>query len=264
MSWLGIFKARPATSGSGETLAFPGARDSLSKPEEQTSAEPVGAEADRKLAAAIAAGSRGALADAYDRYGGNLYRFAYALTASPEMAEEITQEVFLFLVREWKRYDAGRGPLEAWLIGVTRHLARKESQRALRTDYASRGAGTAESRAEEPSAEGIADGRDDALEGLLASERRRRLHEAIVMLPEAYREALVLHALRGMSYEVVSQELGCPLGTVRSRIARAKERLAEMLAVDGGDKAEARAVTMVAEPPRKQSARPEGGLPDAR
>jgi RNA polymerase sigma factor (sigma-70 family) len=208
MSWLGIFKARPASGSSEESVAFPDAGEAVDQDGKKAAAEPFGAEADSMLGTGIATGSRDALADAYDRYGRNVFRFAFALTASCEAAEEITQEVFLFLVREWRRYDASRGPLEAWLIGVTRHLARKQMQRSPRAGFPSRDTALAETKTDERSAEGVADGRNDALEGLLTAERQQRLHAAIAMLPEAYREALVLHALRGMSYEAVSQELG--------------------------------------------------------
>ncbi|MCW5963040.1 MAG: sigma-70 family RNA polymerase sigma factor [Bryobacterales bacterium] len=160
-----------------------------------------------------------AVAAIYQRHGRSVYRFAYALTASREAAEETTQEVFLFLLREWKRYDPAKGTLEAWILGITRHLARKHcaSGRLLPLDA-------------DESGDGLAPGATSGiLETLLHREQRLQLHGAIAELPEAYREALVLHALQGLPYERVAEQLGCPLGTVRSRIARAKEMLVRRL-----------------------------------
>lgn len=127
--------------------------------------------------------------------------------------------VFLFLLREWKRYDPGKGTLEAWILGVTRHLARKHCARGK----------TLPLDAEEPGNSQPPGSTNGILETLLEQEQRLRLHRAIAELPETYREALVLHALHGLPYDEVAEQLSCPVGTVRSRIARAKELLVSRL-----------------------------------
>lgn len=178
-----------------------------------------GAVSDASELASLAQGGTDALDTLYQRHGRAIFRFAYALTASREAAEEVTQEVFLFLLKEWRRFDASRGSLEAWLLGITRMMARKHGPSRLNVpldgDEGSSGVHPSES--------------SEVLDDLLRREQKRRLHEAIAKLPEGCREALVMHALQGLSYEQVAQQLGCPLGTVRSRIARAKEALARQL-----------------------------------
>jgi RNA polymerase sigma factor (sigma-70 family) len=216
MSWWGSFRAKPQAP----------AREPVSRQGSPSHDDAAATEA--AIVTGLAAGHPEALAAAYDRHGQSVYRFAFALTASRDTAEEVTQEVFLFLLREWRRYDPARGSLEGWLIGIARTLARKRLAEVARSEarvHEADSGSVARNGDDVAAAPG-----DDALEELLATERRRLLHEAIMTLPEAYREALVLHALCGMPYEAVAQQLGCPVGTVRSRIARAKERLAKMLA----------------------------------
>lgn len=163
--------------------------------------------------AAFAKGDSEAFAAIYRQHAGMVYHFLLASSASRETAEEVTQEVFVFLLREWRRYDAGRGTLEAWLLGIARQLLRRARQ----------GRGF-EELPDGPAGEPVSQG-ECVLDGMLHQERQNRLHQAVARLPEVYREALVLHALQGLSYEEVARQLDCALGTVRSRIARAKDLL---------------------------------------
>lgn len=206
MSWWFTSKSRKEAA---QQSALPSASDRLAELHE------------------LSTGGAEAIAAIYRRYGKPVYRFAYALTASREAAEETTQEVFLFLLREWRRYDPARGPLEAWLLGITRRLARRHAPhgrfRAL------------EDHVDPQVMEAAPQG--GVLQELLQREVRERLHQAIAGLPDTYRDALVMQALEGYSYDQVAAELGCPVGTVRSRIARAKDLLGKHLlaATGAGD-----------------------------
>jgi len=171
-----------------------------------------------ELLAALASGDTDTFSLLYRQHAPPIYRFVLASSASREIAEEVTQETFLFLLTEWRRYDASRGELQAWLIGVARQLLRK-TWRGERASYHTSEAGE-EALRQEP----------EVLQELLIEEEQSRLINAISQLPEVYREALVLHALEGRSYAEVAALLDCALGTVRSRIARAKEMLARSLA----------------------------------
>ncbi len=169
------------------------------------------------LWARLADGDPEAFAAIYRQHAPAIYRFVLASSASRETAEEVTQETFLFLLREWRRYDHARGPLEAWLLGIARQMLRRVR----------RGSGSGErenSLVEDP----VCPTRD-ALDGMLVEEQQQRLHVAVSQLPEVYREALVLHALEGRPYAEIAVLLDCAVGTVRSRIARAKELLTREL-----------------------------------
>jgi RNA polymerase sigma-70 factor (ECF subfamily) len=182
---------------------------------------------DVALLARLGEGDSAALGMLYQRHGGAVYRFAYALSASRETAEESTQEVFLFLFREWRRYDPNRGSLEAWLLGITRRMTRKQSPSRVMVPLTG----------EEQAGRGAGIDAQDPLGDLVRRQQQATLHQAIAALPEPYRDALVMQALQGMSYEQVAEALRCPVGTVRSRIARAKAELGRVLRADATGRA---------------------------
>lgn len=150
----------------------------------------------------------------YRRHQRAVYRFAYHMSGSAEVAEEVTQEVFLALIRTPEKWAPARGPSEAFLHGV----ARNHVLRALERDRRYVANEEAEMGME-----------GDALTGLLAGERVAQLRKAVLSLPEAYREALVLCDLEGLDYESAARKMGCPAGTVRSRLSRARGLVAEKL-----------------------------------
>ena len=178
------------------------------------------ASAGAALVEALAGGSREALATAYRLHAKPVFGLAYALTASREAADEVLQETFLLLLREPRKYDPAKGSLGAFLMGVARQLSRKArvGRTALSVDESEFGAD-----AEDPAAL-------DALDNLIARQDWQHLHEALATLPDAYREALVLHHFEELSYEQIADEMKCAIGTVRSRLARAREMLARKVA----------------------------------
>jgi RNA polymerase sigma-70 factor (ECF subfamily) len=157
----------------------------------------------------------------YRRFQGAIYRFAWRMTGSREAAEDVTQETFLALVRGPVGYDAQRGPFGAYLFGIARNLLMKRASRerpfvALDEDERSLRA---------------ADDQGADLERRQAVEAVR---QAVLALPEHYREVVVLAELQGLSYEEVALALSCPVGTVRSRLHRARGLLAQRLRGSGG------------------------------
>jgi RNA polymerase sigma-70 factor (ECF subfamily) len=128
------------------------------------------------------------------------------MSGSQEIAEEVTQEVFLAMLSGAKQYAAQQGSLEGYLIGVARNQVRRQ----LRI-Y--RAAATSEPR-------------DDSSQRLLDELSREQqlgaLREAILRLPTNYREVIVLCDLEGLDYERAAAQLGCAVGTVRSRLHRAR------------------------------------------
>ena len=178
---------------------------------------------DAALLAEAAAGSEAAFIELYRRRRDDVYRFAYALTRSRAIAQDATQEVFLQVLEKAGRFDAAKGSARAWLLGCARHVVIDR----LRAE--SRGS------AEVPEQATAA---DHELR-VLREQRLVRLHAAIAGLPLEYREALVLCELAELPYAEAAAVLDCPVGTVRSRLHRARGLLKVSLraAEDDGDRA---------------------------
>jgi RNA polymerase sigma-70 factor (ECF subfamily) len=159
----------------------------------------------------------------YQRRQGAVYRFALQLSGSPSVAEETTQEVFLILLREGSGYDPARGPLASYLYGVARRLV----WRRMAQDRTHVQIGEEEEDGRTPE-QLIA--RSEVESDLVRDQAVRSLRRAILALPAGYREAVVLCDLHELSYAEAARALGCAVGTVRSRLHRARALLSERLA----------------------------------
>lgn len=171
-------------------------------------------ETDAALVARAASGDRQALAGLYLRHQAAMYRFGLHMTGSAAAAEDIVQEVFVRLMRNFDRYRSEH-PLPAYLYGIARNVARRRLQRERRLvplDHAAQ---------ETVPAQGT--------EQLERREHLCLLRQAIVMLPAAHREVIVMCDLHKLSYELAAAAIGCPVGTVRSRLHRARAALAERM-----------------------------------
>lgn len=178
---------------------------------------------DSSLLQAMQAGNEEALAELYRRRQPGIYRFALQMCGSQELAEDITQEVFMVLMREAHTFDPARGPLSAFLMGITRHHVLRRLQRER--FYVSMNE-TADDASVTSSALVTTAGPLDEMSRTEAIEAVRR---AVLALPERYREVVVLCDLQEMSYGETAEILGCAIGTVRSRLHRARALLIEKL-----------------------------------
>jgi RNA polymerase sigma-70 factor (ECF subfamily) len=169
---------------------------------------------DDDLLRAMAAGSEEAFASLYRRHQARVFRFALHMSGSAAIAEEVTQEVFVLMMREVFRYDSSRGALAAFLLGVARNHVRRCLEREGM--YV-----TAIDDPEDGSFLRLASA-DDVLGDLTRRETQQALRKAVLSLPENYREVVVLCELNEMDYAEAATVLGCPLGTVRSRLHRAR------------------------------------------
>ena len=166
------------------------------------------------LLTAMAAGSEEAFTALYRRHQASVFRFAWHMSGDEAVAEETTQETFLALIRSPQRFDPRRGPLEAWLLGIARrqvlgHLRRESGYVELQLDVS---------------------GQDcDLLENLGREQRIAAVRHGLLELAPHYREVIVLCDLEEQDYETASQALGCPVGTVRSRLHRGRALLAGIL-----------------------------------
>ena len=173
---------------------------------------------DSELLRMMLAGDEEAFALLYRRRQGGIYRFALQMSGSKSIAEDVTQEVFLFLMREGQVFDPAKGALSAFLLGV----ARNHVLRRLRVEHLLAPLGE--------------DADDDApflqastdmcpLEDLTRAETIESVRKAVLSLPAKYREVVVLCELQEVSYGETAEILNCAIGTVRSRLHRARALL---------------------------------------
>jgi RNA polymerase sigma-70 factor (ECF subfamily) len=182
---------------------------------------------DAELVRRVAAGDADAFETLFQRRQGEVYRFALNMTASRSIADDVTQETFLAVMRDAGRYDSARAAVSAWLCGIARNHVRRRLDRDRRL----RPLGD-EDWDETPEAAQLT-AVDDPLADLTRAERVDAVRGAILSLPVRYREVVVLCDLEELSYVDAAAALGCALGTVRSRLHRGRALLAERLA-DGG------------------------------
>jgi RNA polymerase sigma-70 factor (ECF subfamily) len=161
----------------------------------------------------------------YRRHQAALYRFALRMTGNSWAAEEVVQDVFMTLMREPKKYDASRGPVGAYLFGITRNRVMKHIERLPR-----------ELSLEEQNGNG-AHAKESAVNGFTPAhwaeqqERSERVRAAVLELPAEFREAVVLCELEELSYEEAARLSGCPIGTIRSRLHRGRALLLAKLEI---------------------------------
>ncbi len=174
--------------------------------------------ADETLVARVAERDTAAFEAVYDRYG----RLVYSLCAymlGREEAEEAAQEVFLKLWERAGQFDHRRGEFRHWFMAITRHsclsrLRKRSLKRRVEV--------TEEAEAVLETAADPAPGAEEAV--LLRDEGRRAL-KLVMRLPADQRKLLMLAYFGGLSHSEIADALGLPLGTVKTRIRRALERL---------------------------------------
>ena len=177
-------------------------------------------ETDDALLARMRSGDEQAFVTLYRRRQGALYRFVLRMTDSASLAEDVTQEVFLALIRESCGYDPQRGTLSGYLFGIARKLVLRHLER-------SRSLAEDDLESEDLAVSELASA--DPMVDLLRREGIQQLRKAVLALPRRYREVVVLCDLQEMDYADAAVVLDCPIGTVRSRLHRARALLLEKL-----------------------------------
>jgi RNA polymerase sigma-70 factor (ECF subfamily) len=179
-------------------------------------------EPDNGLLDRVVAGDATAFSGLFRRHQPHVFRFALHMTGSSAMADDVVQDVFLAVMRDARRYEAGRATVAAWLCGIARNCVLRRLERERRMTPLDFGAAL----------ERVPDGTGPAepLAGLLRMERIEALRRAVQALPVLYREAVVLCDLQEMPYGDAAEVIGCPVGTVRSRLHRARSMLAARIA----------------------------------
>ena len=155
----------------------------------------------------------------YDKYSAQLYRYAYR-RLGPEHAEDVVAETFLAAFRHRGRYDLSREDARPWLFGIaTKEIARRRRTEEARYRVLARAAAG-------ELVEGFA---DDVSTAVSAQAVRGKLAEALRRLAPGDRDVLLLIAWSGLSYEEVAETMRIKVGTVRSRLHRARRKVRETL-----------------------------------
>jgi len=170
---------------------------------------------DLDLARRHAQGDRSAFDTVYEEYGGMVYGLALRLTGDPEEASDLHQEAFLRIFRSLGSFS-GRSSLKTWVYTVTLNAGRTKLKRIGRRPRVVE---------DDRTLDALADLRADPERRALGRDAGRHLQEALVELPAAFRVAVVLRDVEGLSYDEIAQIVGVRIGTVRSRIARGRDRL---------------------------------------
>jgi RNA polymerase sigma-70 factor (ECF subfamily) len=168
---------------------------------------------DSLLVEALAGGDAAAARELYQRHCKPILRFALAMTGSRVAAEDIVHDTFVELLQRPGNYDPDRGSLRAFLYGIARHRISKSLRASIDAPPAeptelAAPTGTPQEQAER-------------------SQDIARLRAAIGTLPLAHREVIAWCDLEEVPYATVAEILDCPIGTVRSRLHRARALLAE-------------------------------------
>ena len=174
---------------------------------------------DASLVARIAVGDERALQMIYERYSPLVYGLSRRVTASTAHAEEITQEVFVYLWQNPDRFDAERGTLRAFLGAVAHRRSVDEVRRNTRRV------------AREDRIGGDATNLDmiEISDGVERSQTAERVRAAVSSLPEQQREAVLLAYFGGFTFRQVAEQLGIPEGTAKSRLRLGLSKLAVLL-----------------------------------
>ncbi|HEY3041740.1 MAG TPA: RNA polymerase sigma factor [Pyrinomonadaceae bacterium] len=176
---------------------------------------------DSELLQSILAGDEEALSALYRRRQQGIYRFALQMCGSKTVAEDVTQEVFMVLIREGHTFDPSRGSLNGFLLGVARNHVLRRLRRERFYVAMDEDSECDANQTSLPTA--------GPLDDLARSERIELVRRAVLALPERYREVVVLCDLEEMSYVEAAEILGCAVGTIRSRLHRGRGLLIERL-----------------------------------
>lgn len=178
---------------------------------------------DDNLSHGFAAGDESCLTEAYRRWGALVYTLVLRRIGDPEDAKDVTQQVFVDAWRGREGYDARRGSLKTWILGITHHKTAdaltRRSRRARDFDAAAAAAPHETVQRTAPT--------DVVLDHILLVEELERL-------PEQQQTVLAMAFFEDLTQTQIAERTGLPLGTVKSYTRRGLMRLRNRLEVDGG------------------------------
>lgn len=172
---------------------------------------------DEDLVPRLALRDEAAAALLLERWWGRAYRLALQLVGEPGAAEDVAQEAFVQALRAADDFDPSRGAFAPWLLRIVHNAAFNAARARRRRAGHEAAAARPEVAPDDPAAQAVVSLEAAGLRGQLSA------------LSPQYREAVALHYLHGLTFQEVSQVLGCPPGTVASRVRRGLETLRRRL-----------------------------------
>lgn len=173
---------------------------------------------DLELHRRVSGRDRAAFDELYRRYGGAAYGVALRVSAQELIAQEVVQEAFLALWRAPEAFDAARGAFRSFFLALVHHRAvdavRREERLRQRTE---RAANLEPVLGEDPA--------EDVVTDAYLGVRRKEVREALVTLPAEQRQVLEMAYFGGKTQVVIAEELGIPIGTVKTRTLAAMRKL---------------------------------------
>jgi RNA polymerase sigma-70 factor (ECF subfamily) len=191
---------------------------------------PTDPHAEYALLARLKQGDESAFTALYRRHKDTVYRFALLYCGSAGTAADVTQDTFMHLIARPTQFDPTRGAVGSWLCGVARNIARRHMGEAREESR-----DPADLHHDTDAQPALVDS-DTPLERLLRNEANEQVRAAIARLAPHYRDVLILCELSDLSYAETAQVCGLEIGTVRSRLSRARSALAQHLAPYQGAK----------------------------
>ena len=177
---------------------------------------------DLELHRQLSVGDRGAFDELYRRYAPSAYGLAYRLTGQQMLAQDVVHDAFMALWRAPEAFDPDRGAFRTFVLSLVHHRAvdtvRREERLRKRTERAAN---------LEPSAgEDVA---EDIVDEAFLDVRRREVREALKTLPAAQRQVLEMAYFQAYTQAKIAEELGIPIGTVKTRTLAAMRKLRRAL-----------------------------------
>jgi RNA polymerase sigma-70 factor (ECF subfamily) len=180
---------------------------------------------ENELVAPAAAGDRDAFEQLVEKYQDMVFSHALRMCGNRADAEDISQEVFIRLYRSLSTFR-GEAALSTWIYSVTANLCIDFARKSLRRrtwPFSAYENEEGELIFDLPDSSSLPENVFEKIE--LASE----IAEALMILKPAFRQIIVLRDINGLSYEEIAAALKIPVGTVRSRLARARAKLCDIL-----------------------------------
>ena len=180
---------------------------------------------DRQLIHRITLDDQAALEALYGRYSTAVYSLAMYMLKQEALAEDATQETFLNIWLKASSFNSDRGQPKSWIMSVAHHKIVDLIRSRRRTSYMTDPGG-------DETLELLPSGQASTEEQVEQTLQRERILKALTLLPEAQQEVVMLAYFEGYSQSEMAEKLGQPLGTVKTRVRLAMQKLRAALEQD--------------------------------
>ena len=172
-------------------------------------------ETDSSLLTQMRDGDVAAFQRLYQRHQGPIYRYALMRCGQSALAADVVQDVFMGLLSKSYRYDAGLGSLQNFLFGVARNLLLKQDRAERRHQFLP-------GYSEEDGEEVLMSETTEPADVIFHQQMTEHVRQAVAVLRPHYRDVIILYELQELSYAEIAVICDIDIGTVRSRLSRAR------------------------------------------